>query len=101
MRRWAPLVITAVAVLGDIALGAIAAAQNAQLIQIVIPQRYLAADYLLGGYGVALLLVYFAAKATHPSPAAIRASWGTTQTHPFIVTNIGETEATAVSFATI
>src|SRR5438128_420555 len=96
MRKWGPFVIAAVAVSADVVLGAIVAAQNAQVIGTIIPPRYLRPDYLLGGFGVGLMLVYFAARATHPTPAAIRLRFRLAQSLPLQVTNIGETEANEI-----
>lgn len=97
MRKWVPSLIAGFAVMANVVLGAISSAQNAQLIKVWIPQRYLAADHLLGGFGVALLLVYIAAKATHPSPAAIRLRLHTPDSiYPFLATNAGESEANEV-----
>ena len=97
MRKWGPSLIAGFAVMANVVLGAISSAQNAQLIKVCIPQQYLAANYLLGGFGVALLLVYIAAKATHPSPAAIRLRLHAPDSvYPFLATNVGESEANEV-----
>ena len=93
MRKQLGLMVTAIVVFGEIAVAALAQIQNAQLIHTIIPPKYLAPEYLLAGFGIALIIVYLSARSAYPAVAKIRARYDPVGFH---VTNVGESEANDV-----